>query len=79
MRTESDVIDALGGSAAVATARGLPLTTVDSWKRRGSIPAAHWPGLVDLARTLRVRGVTLRKLAALAEGRRQPSSRQRAA
>lgn len=65
MRSIPDVIEALGGSAAVSIARQLPYTTVASWKARGTIPAREWPGLVKLARERGTRGVTLQKLAEL--------------
>jgi hypothetical protein len=65
MRSIPDMLDALGGSAVVAAKRKLPYTTVASWKARGAIPAREWPGLVELAREMRVAGFTLQKLADL--------------
>lgn len=62
MRSVTEIIDALGGTTAVAAARGLPATTVASWKTRGSIPCVYWPPLVDDARERRVTGVTLQRL-----------------
>lgn len=40
MMTALQMIDALGGSAKAARRLGIPLTTVDSWKRKNAIP--HW-------------------------------------
>jgi len=65
MKSIPDVIEALGGSAAVSAARELPYTTVASWKARCAIPAREWPGLVKLARERGKHGVTLEKLAEL--------------
>lgn len=56
MRSVPEIIHTLGGSTATAIALGLPMTTVDSWKRRGSIPPEHWSPLVVAARK---RGVAL--------------------
>ena len=40
MMTALQMIEALGGSAKAARRLGIPLTTVDSWKRKNAIP--HW-------------------------------------
>ena len=37
--TDAEIIDALGGSAAVATLLGVPQSTVSNWKLRG----ISWP------------------------------------
>lgn len=63
MRSIPDLIDALGGSAVVANERGLPYTTVASWKARRAIPPREWPGLVQLARRRKLAGVTLQRIA----------------
>jgi hypothetical protein len=42
-------IQELGGAAKVARALGVPLTTVDSWKRRNKIPAWRIARLAELA------------------------------
>lgn len=49
MKSVSDIIDALGGSSAVAGALKLPATTTASWKSRNSIPVEHWPKLTAAA------------------------------
>ena len=38
MMTDIQKIDALGGPAKASRALGVPLTTIDSWKRKGVIP-----------------------------------------
>jgi hypothetical protein len=40
MMTAIQMIEALGGSRKAADRLGVPLTTVDTWKRKNSIP--HW-------------------------------------
>lgn len=45
-----ELIDALGGNAAVSRALALKPSTVGEMKRRGSIPVSYWPGLIELAR-----------------------------
>lgn len=46
----TDVIDALGGTSAVARALNIPASTVSSWKSAGRIPNWRVPTLVKLAR-----------------------------
>jgi hypothetical protein len=48
MMTAAQKIAALGGSAQAARKLGVPITTVDSWKRKDSIPAWRQPA-VDAA------------------------------
>jgi len=50
METASDIIEALGGTVAVAVALDLAPTTVSSWKSSGSIPKWRIPGIEALAR-----------------------------
>lgn len=64
MDTVSDIIEALGGSTAIARELDMKAaTTVASWKDRGSIPSEHWPPLLELARKRRV-ALTLERLMA---------------
>lgn len=63
--TVDDIIDALGGTGAVAQARGLTPSTVSSWRKRQSIPGDRWMDLAELARERGVAGVTVESLAAL--------------
>lgn len=44
-----ELIDALGGPAAVAAARGLSVTAVFNWCA-GGIPARHWIALWRMAK-----------------------------
>lgn len=56
MRTATDIIDALGGSAEVARETGFPLTTIESWKTARFIPDWRRGPLLTLAGA---KGVTL--------------------
>lgn len=51
MFTVSDILEQLGGVAAVSNETGIPFTTVHTWKRAGFVP--HWrvPTLVSLAKS----------------------------
>lgn len=40
MKLIDHIFDALGEATAIATATGIPVQTVHSWKAKGSIP--HW-------------------------------------
>lgn len=54
MDSVPDILEALGGVTAVANETGIPLTTVHSWKRTGSVPRWRVPTLVSLAARLGV-------------------------
>jgi hypothetical protein len=72
MITPDFVIDALGGTKAVADALSLDISTVSCWreggvgKRKGGIPSTRWLPLVSLAEAKGISGVTLEALAELA-------------
>jgi transposase-like protein len=53
-----DLIQALGGTTAVAKALSVNPSVVSNWRRRASVPADHWPALVDLATALKVPDIT---------------------
>lgn len=44
------VVRTIGGLTKTATALGIPVTTVQGWKDRGSVPQKHWPALIDAAK-----------------------------
>lgn len=44
------VIKTIGGLTRTANALGIPVTTVQGWKVRGSIPQKHWTALLDAAK-----------------------------
>jgi hypothetical protein len=50
MQKAADIINALGGTVAVATALSLAPTTVSSWKSSNSIPKWRMPGVRLLAK-----------------------------
>jgi DNA-binding transcriptional regulator YdaS (Cro superfamily) len=45
MMTDIQKIEALGGSRKAADLLGVPLTTVDTWKRKNKIPAWRLPAV----------------------------------
>lgn len=47
--TATQIIEALGGTTAVALATGTPVSTVQSWKRANHIPEWRQPELIKLA------------------------------
>ena len=47
--TVSDIIDMLGGSAAVSRYTGWPVTTVDTWKGKNHIPDWRRAALLRMA------------------------------
>lgn len=61
MENIEQFIDALGGTVAVATALGVPASTVSSWKSSNSIP--HWR-MDRLAVLATEKGVAMPKAAA---------------
>lgn len=56
MMTAKQIVEALGGTLAVAKALELSPTTVSSWKTSGSIPKWRMRGVEELARE---KGVSL--------------------
>lgn len=64
MITPDSVIDALGGTKAVAAALSLAAPTVSGWRVRG-IPSAHWLSLTRLASEQGIAEITLEALARL--------------
>lgn len=49
MTTASDIIDALGGSAALSRETGFPLTTIESWKAANFIPEWRQSAILEVA------------------------------
>jgi DNA-binding transcriptional regulator YiaG len=47
--TARQIIEALGGTTAVAKALGAPVSTVNSWERFNQIPSWRQPKLLELA------------------------------
>ena len=62
MITSGFVIDALGGTKAVADALSVAVPTASGWRSRG-IPSAYWLSLSRLAAERRASGITLEALA----------------
>jgi hypothetical protein len=55
--TISELIDALGGNAAVAKIIGKQPSAVSEMRRSGNIRVRYWPPIIDAARRLGVPGV----------------------
>lgn len=55
MRTVPDIIDALGGSAALARETGFPITTIESWKAAEFIPDWRRAPLLEVAKAKKVK------------------------
>ncbi|MGL4812390.1 MAG: carph-isopro domain-containing protein [Beijerinckiaceae bacterium] len=45
-----DVLQAFGGVSEVAAILGKGYSTVSEMKRRGNIPPAYWPALIEAAK-----------------------------
>jgi hypothetical protein len=54
METASEIIDALGGTSAVARELELPPSTVSSWKSGDRIPKWRMPGVQAMADRLNI-------------------------
>lgn len=52
MSTASHIIDLFGGTRPAASKLGLAVSTVQSWKTKGYIPAPHQQNVLDKARAL---------------------------
>lgn len=63
--TWPSIIDALGGTGAVADALGERTSTVSGWRKRG-IPGPHWAGVARLAAENGKASISLELLADLA-------------
>jgi len=48
--TASEIIEALGGTSAVARELEIAPTTVSSWKTSETIPPWRWPAIEDIAK-----------------------------
>ena len=49
-----EIVQKLGGTRALAVALDLPVSTVQSWKRAGLIPARHQEAVLGAAVRLQV-------------------------
>jgi hypothetical protein len=63
LRTVAGIIAALGVSALARDLGHENVSTVSSWKLRGSIPPQHWKRIVEFAEVRDIRGVTYEALA----------------
>lgn len=76
--TWGSVIDAAGGTKAVAEGLDESTSTVSGWRSRpGGIPGKHWAGIVRLAHEAGRSEITLEVLAEVA-ARRQVSNSEEA-
>jgi len=65
MKTVADIIDALGGNAAVARFLDVPPSTISEIKRRNSLPSKYFRPIITLAVEKNVDWVTADFLADL--------------
>ena len=73
MRTHAKIVGGIQNARRIAELSGASLNTVRSWGQRNSIPAEHWPALVEA-------GVaTLEELVRSVRPRQQPADQQVAA
>ncbi|MEO0870484.1 MAG: hypothetical protein AAFY19_00790 [Pseudomonadota bacterium] len=73
MNTVRDVFDALGGNGAIAERLSVPYPTATSWVTRNSIPAKHWPDIVEFADELGV-AVSFKTLGMIARARKNAAA-----
>ena len=50
MSSLKQIIEDLGGNAAVSRKLGISASGVSEMKRRNSIPVKYWAGLIEIAR-----------------------------
>ena len=50
----TEIVQKLGGTRALAGVLRLPVSTVQSWKRAGQIPARHQEAVLEAAAALSV-------------------------
>jgi hypothetical protein len=72
--TVSDLIAAIGVSALARHFGHENVSTVSSWKLRGSIPVIHWPRLVEIAAETGIAGVSYETLVGMHAGSPHPSA-----
>ncbi len=65
LMTPATLIDALGGTSAVADGLGLKAPVVSNWKARGKIPAEMWSEIAQIATERGLNGMTLEALATM--------------
>lgn len=73
MNSFSDIIAAFGGVVPFRDAMGLPDVNARQMKQRDSIPAGYWPRVVQEAQHREIDGVTLEKLADIAQAKLEES------
>lgn len=63
------IVDAIGLTPLARFMGHRNVSTVSSWKRRGSIPVSYWPQVIEAARGQGKTFVTLEALAAVCGNR----------
>jgi hypothetical protein len=69
MKSFSQIIDDLGGSAVLGRAIRQKDGTVRQWRLRDNIPPEYWPSIVSYAKASGKRDITAASLADLAAQR----------
>lgn len=73
-RTIAQIIDSVGVSALARALGHENVSTVSSWKLRGSIPVEHWPRLIEIARSASQQEITYSDLVAACAARKSETA-----
>ena len=79
MQTFNDVIAAFGSAARFAEAIGIEKFHGQTMKARGSIPSGYWNDVIAAAAARKIKGITLERLAAIAEAQAEEKAEKRRA
>lgn len=69
-KTLATIIDSIGVSALAKAFGHENVSTVSSWKIRGSIPVEYWPRLIDIAHAAGITDIDYSALVAACSARK---------
>jgi hypothetical protein len=75
----ADLIELWPSIGAFAADVGVPYETANSWKKRNSIPAKNWPGVIAAAQKRGFEEITAERLIELARARANNGTTKQAA